>query len=97
MESKCSMSGTLHIFRRRIANGGDTYQLNYTMTGSTFAKVFGSHHELRNFLLELGLEPSSLDSAWTALTRSGNVTLDDLEVSPQQAASLGMTHADVDF
>ncbi|MGD0974041.1 MAG: hypothetical protein ABR866_08135 [Candidatus Korobacteraceae bacterium] len=91
------MSGTLHIFRRRIANGGDIYQLNYTMTGSTFAKVCGSPQELRHFLLELGLEPSALDSAWTALTRSGNLTLDDLEISPQQAAALGMTHAEVDF
>ncbi len=91
------MSGTLHIFRRRIANGGEIYQLNYTTTGSTFAKVFGSHHELRNFLLELGLEPSSVDSAWTTLTSSGKVTLDDLEVTPQQAAALGMTHADIDF
>jgi hypothetical protein len=91
------MSGTLHIFRLRIANGGDIYQLNYTMTGSTFAKVFGSPQELRHFLLELGLEPSALDSAWTALTRSGKLTLDDLEISPQQAAALGMTHAEVDF
>ncbi|MGA2961009.1 MAG: hypothetical protein ABSD96_05005 [Candidatus Korobacteraceae bacterium] len=91
------MSGTLHIFRRRIVNGGDTYQLNYTTAGSTFAKVFGSHHELHNFLLELGLERSALDSALTALTRSGNLTLDDLDVSPQQAAALGMTHAEVDF
>jgi len=91
------MSGTLHIFRRHVANGGDFYQLNYTTTGSTFAKVFDSHHELRNFLLELGLEPFALDSAWTALTRSGKLTLDGLEITPQQAASLGMTHADVDF
>jgi hypothetical protein len=91
------MSGTLHIFRRHVANGGDVYQLNYTTTGSTFAKVFGSHHELHNFLRELGLQPSALDSAWTGLTRSGNLTLDELEITPQQAASLGMTHADVDF
>ena len=40
IESNCIMSGTLHIFRRRIANGGEIYQLNYTTTGSTFAKVF---------------------------------------------------------
>ena len=91
------MSGTLHIFRRRIANGGDIYQLNYTTTGSTFAKVFGTHQELGHFLLELGLQPPEMDSAWAALTGSGKVTLDDLELSPQQAASLGMTHADVDF
>lgn len=91
------MSGTLHIFRRLIANGGEIYQLNYTTAGSTFAKVLGSHHELRIFLLELGLEPSALDSASAALTRSGNLTLDDLELSPQQAAALGMTHAYVDF
>jgi len=90
------MSGTLHIFSRRIVNGGEIYQLNYTMTGGTFAKVFGSHHELRNFLLELGLEPSALDSAWTTLTRSGKLTLDDLEITPQEAAALGMTHAEVD-
>jgi hypothetical protein len=91
------MSGTLHIFRRRIANGGDIYQLNYTRASSTFARVFGSHHELRHFLLELGLEPSVLESAWTTLTRSGNLTLEDAEISPEQAASFGMTHADVDF
>ena len=91
------MAGILHIFRRRVVNGGEIYQVNYTMTGGTFAKVFDSHHELRNFLLELGLEPSTLDGVWTILARSGNLTLDDMEVSPQQAASLGMTYADVDF
>jgi hypothetical protein len=87
----------MHIFRRRIANGGDIYQLNYTTTGSTFAKVFGTHHELHEFLLELGLQPSALDRAWTELTGSGNLVLEDPEISPQQAASLGMTHADIDF
>ena len=91
------MNGTLHIFRRRVVNAGDLYQVNYTTAGSTFARVFDSQPELRDFLLELGLTPSDLDSAWTALTRSGNLTLEDLEISPEQAAALGMTHADVDF
>jgi len=87
----------MHIFRRRIANGGEIYQFNYTTTGSTFAKVFNSHHELHEFLLELGLQPSALDRAWTELTRSGNLVLEDPEISPQQAVALGMTHADIDF
>ena len=91
------MSGTVHIFRRSVANGGDFYQLNYTTTGSTFAKVFDSQHQLHDFLLELGLEPSALDSALTRLSSSGNLVLEDLEVSPEQAAASGMTHADIDF
>jgi hypothetical protein len=91
------MNGTLHIFRRRVVNAGDLYQVNYTTAGSTFARVFDSQHELRGFLLDLGLTLSEPDSAWTALMGSGTLTLEDLEISPDQAAALGMTHADIDF
>lgn len=91
-------TGSLHIFRRHVANGGDVYQVNYSITGSTFAKVFGSQHELRDFLLaEVGLGPSEMDSIWERITHQGNASLDDVEITPQQASALGMTHSDIDF
>lgn len=92
------MTGSLHIFRRHVANGSDIYQVNYSFTGHSFAKTFGSQHELRDFLLVgAGLEPAALDSAWEQITHEGNATVDNIDISPQQAASYGMTHAEVDF
>jgi hypothetical protein len=92
------MAGTLHIFRRRIANDGEIYQVNFTLTGSTFAKVFAAPKELDEFLLVgVGLAPAALETLWQDINRAGNATLDEVEVSPQQATALGMSHADVDF
>lgn len=97
-ESKLDMTGTLHIFRRRIANGGEIYQVNLTSAGSTFAKVFARAKELDEFLLVgLGLTPAASDTLWEDLNRAGNTILHEVNVSPQQAATLGMTHAGVDF
>jgi hypothetical protein len=92
------MTGTLHIFRRRIVNGGEFYQVNFTSIGSTFAKVFATPDELNEFLRSgLALEPSAVDALWQAISHGGSTSADDIEVSPQQAVALGMTHADVDF
>lgn len=93
-----TMSGNLHVFCRHVANGGDIYQVNYTTVGSTFAKVFGSAHELREFLLtEAGLEESAIEGIWRQIARGGTATLEQVEMSPQQAVALGMTHASIDF
>ena len=72
-ESKLDMTGTLHIFRRRIAKGGDIYQVNLTSAGSTFAKVFARAKELDEFLL-VGLDCSlggNGNPSGTALTAQG--------------------------
>jgi hypothetical protein len=98
LESKFGMQGTLHIFRRRIVNGGEIYQVNFTYTGSSFAKVFATQQELNEFLLTgLGLEAYVVDDLWGDIDRAGTGWADDIDVSPQQAAALGMSHSDVDF
>ncbi|MGA2992502.1 MAG: hypothetical protein ABSD88_18695 [Candidatus Korobacteraceae bacterium] len=92
------MAGMLHIFRRRIANGGEIYQVNFTLTGGTFAKVFATPEELDEFLVTgIALDPSDVDAVWQDINRAGNTVLDEVSISPQQAAALGMSHADVDF
>ena len=92
------MQGTLHVFRRRIVNGGEIYQVNFTYTGSSFAKVFSTEKELNEFLLAgLALEPSAVDDLWEDIARAGTAWTDDIDVSPQQATALGMIHSDVDF
>jgi len=97
-ESKFGMQGTLHVFRRRIVNGGEIFQVNFTYTGSSFAKVFATPEELNEFLQAgLALEPSAIDSLWGDIDRTGTSYADDIDVSPQQAAALGMSHSDVDF
>jgi hypothetical protein len=92
------MAGTLHIFRRRIVNGGEIYQLNFTLTGNTFARVFATPEELDEFLVAgIALEPAAVGSLWQEINRAGKAALDEVEISPQQAAALGMTHSEVDF
>ena len=92
------MTGTVHIFLRHVANGADIYQVNYTTAGSTFAKVFASDSELQEFLsVDAGLTSFEVDAFWQQLTREGTATVEDVEISPQQASAVGMTHAEIDF
>jgi hypothetical protein len=92
------MAGMLHIFRRRIVNGGEIYQVNFTVASGTFAKVLDTPRELDEFLVTgIALDASAIDAVWEDINRGGKSTLDDVEIAPQQAAALGMSYADVDF
>lgn len=92
------MAGTLHVFRRRVANGPEVYQVNYTVVSKTYAKVLEGRPALRDFL-EVGaaLEPSALDSLWHQIEDSGSATMSGIDISEQAASSLGMKEAPSDF
>ena len=71
-ESKFGMQGTLHIFRRRIVNGGEIYQVNFTYAGSSFAKVFARAWGAERIPSgRPGLDPSAVDSLWQDMDRAG--------------------------
>ncbi len=92
-----SMPGTLHIFRRFVANGPTLYQLNYTEDSRSYAKVLENEAQLREFLLEnLALAPSAMDSIWDQL-QTGSATIDGLQISYNEANANGMIEAPSDF
>ena len=91
------MAGTLHIFRRNVANGPTLYQLNYTIDSRTYAKVLESDSQLNEFLVEnLSLAPVSVDSVWEEL-RGGSAIIEGVELSYNEANANGMIEAPSDF
>lgn len=91
------MPGTLHIFRRNVANGPILYQLNYTIDSRTYAKVLESDSQLNEFLAEnLSLGDSSIESVWEEL-RSGSAVIEGVELDYNEANANGMIEAPSDF
>lgn len=91
------MAGTLHIFRRNVANGPTLYQVNYTLDSRTFAKVLESEAQLNEFLVEnLSLAPAAMDVVWDEL-RSGTAIIEGVEMSYNHANINGMIEAPSDF
>jgi len=91
------MAGTLHIFRRNVANGPTLYQLNYTLDSRTWAKVMDSEAQLNEFLIEnLSLDQVSVDTVWEEL-RGGSAIIEGVELSYNEANANGMIEAPSDF
>ncbi len=91
------MPGTLHIFRRAVANGPTLYQLNYTIDSRTYAKVLESEAQLSEFLVEnLALSPDAIDNIWDQM-RAGSATIGGLAISYNEANANGMIEAPSDF
>ena len=91
------MAGTLHIFRRNVANGPTLYQLNYTVDSRTYAKVLETEAQLNEFLAEnLSLDAGSIDTVWEEL-RSGTADIEGVEISYNEANANGMIEAPSDF
>ena len=91
------MPGTLHIFRRNVANGPTLYQLNYTIDSRTYAKVLESDSQLSEFLVEnLSLAPIAVVTVWEEL-RTGTAIIEGVELSYNEANANGMIEAPSDF
>jgi hypothetical protein len=91
------MSGTLHIFRRNVANGPTLYQLNYTIDSRTYAKVLETDSQLNEFLAEnLSLADSSIETVWEEL-HSGSAIIEGVELDYNEANANGMIEAPSDF
>jgi hypothetical protein len=91
------MPGTLHIFRRNVANGPTLYQLNYTIDSRTYAKVLENESQLNEFLAEnLSLAESSIETVWEEL-RNGTAIIEGVELDYNEANANGMIEAPSDF
>jgi len=92
------MSGTLHIFRRSVVNGDSHYQINYTTTGSSYARVFDTDAGLTDFLIESGaLEEGDMNAFWDALAANGRATLSDVDIPEGEAAMMGLKQTPSEF
>jgi hypothetical protein len=91
------MPGTLHIFRRNVANGPTLFQLNYTIDSRTYAKVLENESQLNEFLAEnLSLAESSIETVWEEL-RNGTAIIEGVELDYNEANANGMIEAPSDF
>jgi hypothetical protein len=85
------MSGTLHVFRRSVVNGNAHYQVNYTTTSSSYARVFDTDAGLTDFLIESGsLEEGDVNAFWDALAANGSATVTDVDIPEGEAAMMGL-------
>ena len=91
------MSGSLHIFRRNLADGPSLYQLNYTVDSRTYAKVLESESQLTEFLVEnLAISDSAVDAVWEEL-RGGSAIIEGVDISYNEANANGMIEAPSEF
>ena len=91
------MPGTLHIFRRNVANGPTLYQLNYTIDSRTYAKVLESESQLTDFLVEnLAFSSGAVDTVWEEL-RGGSAIIEGVGLSYNEANANGMIEAPSEF
>ncbi|HVP65004.1 MAG TPA: hypothetical protein VMT82_08915 [candidate division Zixibacteria bacterium] len=92
------MAGTLHVFRRRVVNGGEHFQVNYTVAGKSFAKVVGDADELIEFLeVDVALAPELTESLWQELDRRGSGFVEGVEMNQLEATAKGMLESPSEF
>jgi uncharacterized protein involved in outer membrane biogenesis len=92
------MSGTLHIFRRSVVNGEPHYQVNYTTTGSSYARVFETDAGLTDFLIESGaLEEGDMNAFWDALAANGSATVSDVDIPERETPMMGLKQTPSEF
>ncbi len=92
------MSGSLHIFRREVVNGGTFYQVNYNLPGRSMAMVLNGQEQLAEFLEVIAALPADLvDSVWAELNRGGYANVAEVEISEGQAVGHGMKETPSDF
>ncbi len=89
------MPGFAHIFRVGEATGTYgkrvfEYQLNYTVGGNTYARVF-DEDGLDQFLRsDLALTPEMADQTMRELRESGKATVANVEIPAHEAPALGL-------
>ncbi len=92
------MIGQIHIFRRSVVNGFPHFQVNFTSAGRSYAKVVESEAILRELLIDgAAVAPSMMDQVWAELDSTGKANINDVEISENDTAALGMVQADSDF
>jgi hypothetical protein len=91
------MSGSLHIFRRDVVNGSPFYQVNYNLSGRSFAIVLNPV-DLDEFLGSIAALPEDIIAdAIREVDASGKAHILDVEIPEGEAVGLGMLEAPSDF
>jgi hypothetical protein len=97
------MPGFAHIFRLGEGTGTygrtvEQYQLNYTIGGNTYARVFDDEAGLDRFLRsELALTPEMADKTMRELRELGRATIANVEITAQEAPALGLQQVPSDY
>jgi hypothetical protein len=91
------MSGSLHVFRRDVVNGQPFYQINYNLTGRSFAKVL-DRDELEEFLAVAAALPDDVvDEAFREIDNTGKAHILDVKISEGEVIGHGMVETPSDF
>ncbi len=96
------MPGFAHIFRLGQQTGtyGKTifeYQLNYTIAGDTYARVF-EDAELEQFLRSnLGLTPEAVETTLRDLRELGKATVAGVDIPSHELPAMGLQQVPSDY
>ena len=91
------MSGSLHVFRRDVVNGEPLYQINYNLTGRTFAKVL-DRDDLEEFLAVTAALPDDVvAAAIREVDDTGKAHILDVKISEGEVAGHGMLETPSEF
>lgn len=96
------MPGFLHVFRlgSEPQNSGRSvaqYQLNYTIGGNSYVRVF-DENGLNKFLRSnIGINPELTDTALQQLHRTGKTSIADVEIPEHEAPALGLAQLPTDY
>jgi hypothetical protein len=92
------MPGTLHVFRRRVVNGGEHFQVNYTVAGKSFAKVMDDADALIEFLeVDIALAPDLAEALWRDVDGHGSGFVEGVEMNQLEATAKGMVESPSEF
>ena len=85
------------MFRRDVVNGQPLYQVNYNLTGRSFAKVL-DRNDLEEFLGgAAALSHDVVEEAVREVDNSGKAHILDVEISAGEVISHGMVATPSDF
>lgn len=96
------MAGYIHITRLSARTGTDdvpalTYQVNYNVSGVTYA-IAWTEEELAEFLrLKVPLDGVESDAVMTRLHETGHANIPDVDIPESEVTHLGMEMMPDDF
>ena len=79
-------------------NGGEHFQVNYTIAGKSFAKVVDDADELLEFLeVDVALAPDLAESLWRAVETHGSGFIEGVDMNQLEATAKGMVESPSEF
>ncbi len=96
------MPGFVHIFRlgtepQKYGKIVAQYQLNYTIGGNSYVRVFDENGLDKFLRSNIGITPEMTDTALQQLHEAGKTTLADVEIPQHEAPALGLEQVPTDY